>query len=133
MRDRGLRQDAVTEIEDMRPVAECDQHVIDGAIKRVDNYDIHVKYETDLETWIKLHVKADRLLSKEEKADLDFDNEGNLIEKRPPRDRKEDKGDKPEKKKKKEAAPKKEKAPARKAAKADKGEEKPKRRRKAAG
>ena len=43
-------------------------------------------------------------------------------------------GDKPEKKKKKkEAAPKKEKAPAKKAAKADKGEEKPKRRRKAAG
>ena len=42
-------------------------------------------------------------------------------------------GDKPEKKKKKEAAPKKEKAPAKKAAKADKGEEKPKRRKKAAG
>ena len=42
-------------------------------------------------------------------------------------------GDKPGKKKKKEAAPKKEKAPAKKAAKADKGEEKPKRRRKAAG
>ena len=42
-------------------------------------------------------------------------------------------GDKPEKKKKKEAAPKKEKAPAKKATRADKGEEKPKRRRKAAG
>ena len=42
-------------------------------------------------------------------------------------------GDKPEKKKKKEAAPKKEKAPAKKATKADKGEEKPKRRKKAAG
>ena len=42
-------------------------------------------------------------------------------------------GNKPEKKKKKEAAPKKEKASARKAAKADKGEEKPKRRKKAAG
>src|SRR5262245_6455430 len=42
-------------------------------------------------------------------------------------------GDKPEKKKKKEAAPKKDKAPAKKAARADKGEEKPKRRRKAAG
>jgi large subunit ribosomal protein L17 len=43
-------------------------------------------------------------------------------------------GDKPEKKKKKEAAPKKVKAPAKKAAAtADKGEEKPKRRKKAAG
>lgn len=53
-----------------------------GAIKRVDTYDIHIKYETDLETHIKLHVKADRLLAKEEKADMDFDNEGNLIQPR---------------------------------------------------
>ena len=42
-------------------------------------------------------------------------------------------GDKADKKKKKEAAPMKKKAPAKKAAKADKGEEKPKRRKKAAG
>jgi large subunit ribosomal protein L9 len=55
---------------------------LSGAIKRVDNYDIHIKYETDLETNIKLHVKADRLLAKEEKADLEFDNEGNLIQPR---------------------------------------------------
>jgi len=51
------------------------------AIKRVDNYDIHIKYETELETTIKLHVKPDRVLAKDEKPDLDFDMEGNLIEK----------------------------------------------------
>lgn len=56
---------------------------LSGAIKRVDTYDIHIKYEADLETWIKLHVKADRPLAKDEKPDLDFDNEGNLIQKRP--------------------------------------------------
>ena len=55
---------------------------LSGAIKRVDNYDIHIKYETELETTIKLHVKADRVLSKDEKPDLDFDMEGNLVEKR---------------------------------------------------
>ncbi|HVU63743.1 MAG TPA: 50S ribosomal protein L9 [Phycisphaerales bacterium] len=76
------------------------------AIKRVDNYDVHVKYETELETWIKLHVKPDRVLAKDEKPDLDFDNEGNLIEKKPGKDgekaeKKEGKaaGDKPESKK----------------------------------
>lgn len=69
---------------------------LSGAIKRVDHYDVHIKYESDLETHIKLHVKADRLLSKEEKADLDFDNEGNLIEKRPDRGDRGDKGEKKE-------------------------------------
>lgn len=52
------------------------------AIKRVDTYDIHIKYETELETDIKLTVKPDRVLAKDEKPDLDFDMEGNLIEKR---------------------------------------------------
>lgn len=51
------------------------------AIKRVDTYEVHIKYETELETYIKLHVKSDRVLAKDEKPDLDFDNEGNLIEK----------------------------------------------------
>lgn len=56
---------------------------LSGAIKRVDSYDIHIKYETELETDIKLTVKPDRVLAKDEKPDLDFDMEGNLIEKRP--------------------------------------------------
>lgn len=68
---------------------------LSGAIKRVDNYDIHIKFETELETDIKLHVKPDRVLAKDEKPDLDFDMEGNLIEKKPGKDR----GDKSEGKK----------------------------------
>ena len=55
---------------------------LSGAIKRVDNYDIHIKFETELETDIKLHVKPDRVLAKDEKPDLDFDMEGNLVEKK---------------------------------------------------
>jgi large subunit ribosomal protein L9 len=60
---------------------------LSGAIKRVDTYDIHIKYETELETDIKLHVKPDRVLAKDEKPDLDFDMEGNLVEKKPGKDR----------------------------------------------
>lgn len=60
---------------------------LSGAIKRVDTYDIHIKFETELETDIKLTVKPDRVLAKDEKPDLDFDMEGNLVEKKPGRDR----------------------------------------------
>lgn len=48
-------------------------------IKRVGEYEVLVKYETELETRIKLFVKADRELEKEEKNEMDFDEEGNLI------------------------------------------------------
>lgn len=48
-------------------------------IKRVGDYEVHIKYESELETNIKLHVKADRELAKEDKAEMDFDDEGNLI------------------------------------------------------
>jgi large subunit ribosomal protein L9 len=63
------------------------------AIKRVDNYDIHIKYETELETTIKLHIKPDRVLAKDEKPDLDFDMEGNLVEKRPAGEKRDRGGD----------------------------------------
>ncbi len=55
---------------------------LSGAIKRVDDYIVHIKFETELETDIRLHVKADRLLAKDEKPDMDFDNEGNLVTRR---------------------------------------------------
>lgn len=32
------------------------------SIKRIDNYDVHIKFESDLEATIKLHVNADRKL-----------------------------------------------------------------------
>jgi large subunit ribosomal protein L9 len=50
------------------------------AIKRIDSYQVLIKYETELETPIKLWVVADRKLdAKDEKPDMDFDSEGNLI------------------------------------------------------
>lgn len=51
-------------------------------IKRVDTYDIQIKFESDLATTIKLWVVADRKLELEEgREEMEFDNEGNLIEK----------------------------------------------------
>lgn len=100
--DLGILYAAVTQREIATALTAAGYPVRDrdvrlsGAIKRIDHYDVHIKYESDLETHIKLHVKADRLLSKEEKADLDFDNEGNLIEKRPDRGDRGDKGEKKE-------------------------------------
>jgi large subunit ribosomal protein L9 len=38
---------------------------ISATIKRVDNYDVHIKLDNDLDSIVKLHVKADRELSKE--------------------------------------------------------------------
>ncbi len=50
------------------------------AIKRIDSYSVLVKFESELETTIKLWVVADRKLDgKDEKPDMDFDMEGNLI------------------------------------------------------
>lgn len=53
---------------------------IGQAIKRIDSYDIHVKLASDLESLVKLHVKADRHIEADAKEEMDFDNEGNLIE-----------------------------------------------------
>jgi hypothetical protein len=49
-------------------------------IKRVDTFDVLVKFDSDLEANIKLWVVADRTLETE-REEMEFDNEGNLIEK----------------------------------------------------
>mgnify|MGYP001384995280 CR=1 FL=1 len=54
---------------------------IGQTIKRIDSYDVHVKLESDLEAVVRLHVKADRHIEEDAKEEMDFDNEGNLIEK----------------------------------------------------
>ncbi len=51
-------------------------------IKRVDNYDVHVRFDSDLEASITVHVVADRQLEGEREEEMEFDNEGNLIEKK---------------------------------------------------
>ena len=50
-------------------------------IKRVDTFDVLVKFDTDLEANIKLWVVADRQLDTDREEEMEFDNEGELIEK----------------------------------------------------
>ena len=50
-------------------------------IKRIDTFDITVKFDADLEAHIKLWVVPDRELESDEREEMEFDNEGNLIEK----------------------------------------------------
>ena len=51
-------------------------------IKRVDTYDVHIKFDADLETDIKVWVVPDRKIDEDQREEMEFDNEGNLIEKR---------------------------------------------------
>lgn len=50
-------------------------------IRRVGNYDVPIQFEKDLRTEITVHIKPDEPL--EEREELDFDEEGNLIEAQP--------------------------------------------------
>lgn len=68
--DMGILYGAITQQEVAAQLTEKGFAVkprdirIPQAIKRVDNYDIHVKLDTDLDATIKLHVQADRKLEK---------------------------------------------------------------------
>ena len=64
------------------------------AIKRVGEYEVHVKLDSDLETDIKLVVKPDReLINDDDREEMEFDNEGELIEKPKKRERAPAEGD----------------------------------------
>jgi large subunit ribosomal protein L9 len=52
-------------------------------IKRIDNFDVLVKFSSDLEATIKLRVVADRALEEDEREEMEFDNEGELIRRQP--------------------------------------------------
>ena len=54
-------------------------------IKRIDTYDVVVKFDADLGASIKLWIVADRKIDEDEREEMEFDNEGKLIEK-PARD-----------------------------------------------
>ena len=51
-------------------------------IKRLGDFEIHVKFASDLESVVNVHIEADRELDlDDEREEMEFDNEGNLIEK----------------------------------------------------
>ncbi|MEO1007208.1 MAG: 50S ribosomal protein L9 [Planctomycetota bacterium] len=51
------------------------------AMKRIDNYDVLLKFASDLESHIRVFVEPDRTIDDDEREEMEFDNEGNLIEK----------------------------------------------------
>ena len=54
-------------------------------IKRLDTYDVLIKFNAELSATVKVWVLPDRELeSDEEREEMEFDNEGNLIEKSAP-------------------------------------------------
>lgn len=58
-------------------------------IKRLGQFEINIKLGTGLEEQIQIHVIADRAMAKDERDEMEFDNEGNLVDKnRPRRERK---------------------------------------------
>jgi large subunit ribosomal protein L9 len=50
------------------------------AIKRLDTYDVLIKFNADLSATIKVWVIPDREIDTDEREEMEFDNEGNLIE-----------------------------------------------------
>jgi len=52
-----------------------------NAIKRIDSFDIHIRLDQDLEADIKLEVVPDRELHMDDREDMEFDKDGELIEK----------------------------------------------------
>lgn len=50
-------------------------------IKRIDDFDVLVKFSSDLESIVKLHVVADRTIEEDDKEEMEFDNEGEWIRK----------------------------------------------------
>jgi len=87
--DQGILYGAVTQQDLARALSTLGYDVkpreirMPHTVKRVDSYDILVKFDQDLEATIKLWVEPDRQLGGEdEREEMEFDNEGNLIEKR---------------------------------------------------
>ena len=57
-------------------------------IKRIDDFDILVKFSSDLEATIRLHVEPDRTIEEDDREEMEFDNEGELIVRSPEEKRK---------------------------------------------
>lgn len=86
--DQGILYGAVTQQDLSRALNTLGYDVkpreirLPHTVKRVDSYEILVKFDQDLEAMIKLWVEPDRQLGAEdEREEMEFDNEGNLIEK----------------------------------------------------
>jgi large subunit ribosomal protein L9 len=52
-------------------------------IKRVDHYDVHIKFDRDLDATVKLNVLPDRKIDQDRREAVEVDDEGEMIVKKP--------------------------------------------------
>lgn len=76
------QQDISTALKEVGFIVAPREVRLPTTIKRVDSFDIHIKVDSDLEASIKLWVVADRELDLDDSDEMEFDNEGELIEKK---------------------------------------------------
>lgn len=87
--DQGLLYGSVTQ-QDIATALGAQGYIVrprdvrlSQTIKRIDSYEVSIRPESDLEATIKLWVVADRELNLgRDREEKEFDNEGNLVEKR---------------------------------------------------
>lgn len=84
--DQGHLYGSVTQQDIADALAEKEFEVkarevrIPFTIKRIDDFDVLVKLSADLEATIKLHVVADRTIESDDRDEMEFDDEGELID-----------------------------------------------------
>lgn len=84
--DQGMLYGSVTQQDIADALAEKGYHVkarevrLPHTIKRIDSYAVPVKFDADLEAEVKVWVVPDRELNVDARDELEFDDEGNLIE-----------------------------------------------------
>jgi large subunit ribosomal protein L9 len=52
-------------------------------IKRIDHYDVHIKFDRDLDATVKLNVLPDRKIEQDRRDAVEVDDEGEMIVKKP--------------------------------------------------
>lgn len=85
--DQGILYGSVTQQDIAGALTELGHPVqprevrIGQTIKRVGEFEVTVKLASDLEATIKVHISADRELDEAERDEMEFDDEGELIQK----------------------------------------------------
>ncbi len=73
------QQDVANALEELGFGVKAREVRLPFTIKRIDDFDVLVKFSKDLDANIKLHVKPDRTIE-DDRDEMEFDNEGELID-----------------------------------------------------
>ncbi|MDQ7012495.1 MAG: 50S ribosomal protein L9 [Planctomycetota bacterium] len=73
------QQDVANALEELGFGVKAREVRLPFTIKRIDDFDVLVKFSKDLEANVKLHVKPDRTIE-DDRDEMEFDNEGELID-----------------------------------------------------